>query len=169
MAAPVFHSEGPSPLAGIRFGRWYPDRGADLEVVAARVRPLRLQVLGRLTSANYHARPAAEWGAEYTRLVRRAGLGHVSAIVLLPRSEVIVRQVTLPGVAVSDKEGAIRFQLDTLHPHGDAEVCWGWSALADAAVATSLLEDPSGERQTKPPRRKECSCEGLLSGLRTAP
>jgi hypothetical protein len=41
-------------------------------------------VLGRLTIANYQARPAAQWGAEYKRLVRRAGLGHVSATVLLP-------------------------------------------------------------------------------------
>ena len=110
----------------------------DLEVVAARIRPSRIQVLGRLTITNYRARPAAEWGAEYTRLVRRAGLGHVSATVLLPRREVIVRQVPLPGVAASDKEGAIRFQLDTLHPYGDAEVCWGWSALPDAAVPTPL-------------------------------
>ena len=83
----------------------------------------------------------------------------MSATVLLPRREVIVRQVTLPRVAVSDKEGAIRFQLDTLHPYRDAEVCWGWSALPDAAVPTPPLKDASGERQTRPPRRKKCSCE----------
>ena len=64
----------------------------------------------------------------------------MSATVLLPRREVIVRQVTLPRVAVSDKEGAIRFQLDTLHPYRDAEVCRGWSALPGAAVPTPALE-----------------------------
>lgn len=63
----------------------------------------------------------------------------MSATVLLPRREVIVRQVTLPGVGASDKEGAIRFQLDTLHPYRDAEVCWGWSALPDASVPTPPL------------------------------
>ena len=64
----------------------------------------------------------------------------MSATVLLPRREVIVRQVTLPRVAVSDKEGAIRFQPDTLHPYRDAEVCRGWSALPGAAVPIPALE-----------------------------
>jgi hypothetical protein len=40
---------------------------ADLEVVAARVRPSSIQVLGRLTIHDYAGRPAAEWGAEYNR------------------------------------------------------------------------------------------------------
>ena len=30
-------------------------------------------------------------------------------------------------------EGAIRFQLDSLHPYGDEEICWGWSPLAYGA------------------------------------
>ena len=44
--------------------------GADLEVVAARVRPSRISVLGRLTIPNYAGRPAAEWGAEYSRFLK---------------------------------------------------------------------------------------------------
>ena len=63
----------------------------------ARVRPNRVQVLGRLTIANYAARPAAEWGAEYARFLKSLGAGHLSATVLLPRREVIVRQIALPG------------------------------------------------------------------------
>ena len=54
--------------------------------------------------------------------------------MLLPRREVIVRQIALPGVAAKDLEGAIRFQLDTLHPYGDDEVVWGWSPLAYGGV-----------------------------------
>src|SRR3954453_23392777 len=82
----------------------------DLEVVAARVRASRIQVLGRLTISDYPSRPAAEWGAEYTRFLKRMGAGHLSATVLLPRREVIVRQIALPGVAPKDLEGAIRLQ-----------------------------------------------------------
>ena len=102
---------------------------ADLEVVAARVRPSRIQVLGRLTIHDYAGRPAAEWGAEYNRFLKSAGMSHLSASVLLPRREVIVRQVVLAGVSGKDRAGAIRFQLDALHPYADEEVCWGWSPV----------------------------------------
>src|ERR1700759_2076471 len=98
---------------------------ADLEIAAARVRPSSIQVLGRITIENYAARPAAEWGADYARFVKSHGLQHVSATVLLPRRECIPRPVSLPGVAAGDMENAIRFDLDSMHPYGDQEICWG--------------------------------------------
>jgi hypothetical protein len=90
--------------------------GADLEVAAARVRPSQIQVAGRLTIHDFSTRPAAEWGAEYQRFQKSLGMADQSATVLLPRREVIVRQVALPGVAPKDTENALRLQLDTLHP-----------------------------------------------------
>ena len=111
---------------------------ADLEVVTARVRPSRIDVLGRLIIAGFASRPAAEWGAEYTRFLKSLGASHLSAIVLLPRRDVIVRQLSLPGVAPKDIEGAIRFQIDTLHPYGDEEVSWGWSPLGYGAVLVGI-------------------------------
>jgi hypothetical protein len=83
----------------------------DLEVVAARVRPNGVKVLGRLTIADFAARPAAEWGLEYARFLSPMGLSHVSATVLLPRRDVIVRHLALPGVSGKDVAGAIRFGL----------------------------------------------------------
>src|SRR3974390_3778774 len=83
-----------------------------LEVVVTRVRPNKIAVLGRAVIENYAGRPAAEWGAEYARFLNSTGAGHLSAAVLLPRREVIVRQLALPGIAAKDVEGAIRFQLD---------------------------------------------------------
>ena len=111
---------------------------ADLEVVAARVRPARVQVLGRWIIADYTARPAALWGGEYANFVNSVGMGHLSATVLLPRHAVIVRQLTLPGVSAKDRDSAIRLQLDTLHPYGDEAVCWGWSALGDNTVLMGI-------------------------------
>lgn len=102
---------------------------ASLEVAAARVRPSSIHVLGRTTIQGFTTRPAAEWGMEYARFLKSIGLKHVSATVLLPRREVIARQLALPGVAAKDAESAIRFQLDTLHPYGDEDVCWGWSSV----------------------------------------
>ena len=120
--------------------------GADLEVVAARVRLSRISVLGRLTIPNYAGRPAAEWGAEYSRFLKSLGVGHLSATVLLPRREVIVRQVMLPGVAPKDIESAVRFQLDTLHPYGDDEVSCGWSALPYGAVLVGIVRRSTVDR-----------------------
>ncbi len=110
----------------------------DLEVVVARVRPTGIHVLGRLMIATYAARPASEWGAEYGRFLKSMGVSRLSATVLLPRHEVIVRQIALPGVAAKDIEGAVRLQLDSLHPYGDDVVSWGWSRLDFGAVLVGI-------------------------------
>ena len=118
----------------------------DLEVAAVRVRPTRIQVLGRVTIHNFAGRPAAEWGAEYARFLKSLGAGRMSATVLLPRREAIVRQLALPGVARKDMEGAIRFQLDSLHPYGEDEVAWGWSRLAYGAVLVGIVRRATVEQ-----------------------
>jgi Tfp pilus assembly protein PilN len=110
----------------------------DLEVVVARVRPTGVRVLGRLVIEGFAGRPAAEWGGEYSQFLKSVGAGHLCATVLLPRREAIVRQLALPGVAARDTESAIRLQIDTLHPYGDDEVVWGWSALPDGAVLLGI-------------------------------
>jgi hypothetical protein len=71
----------------------------DLEIVVARVRPSGTKVLGRTVVADFRTRPVADWSAEYHAFLRRTGAGQLSATVLLPRSETIVRQIALPGVA----------------------------------------------------------------------
>jgi len=111
---------------------------ANLEVVAARVRPSRVQVLGRLVIPDFASRPAAEWGAEYEAFLKSLGIGYLSATVLLPRREVIVRQIALPGVARNDLENAIRFQLDSLHPYGEEDILWGWSPLVGSSVIVGI-------------------------------
>ncbi len=119
---------------------------AGLEVAAARVRPSSIHVLGRTTIHGFASRPAAEWGMEYARFLKSIGLKHVSATVLLPRREVIARQVALPGVAAKDVESAIRFQLDTLHPYGDEDVCWGWSRLGASSALVGIVRRSTVER-----------------------
>jgi len=118
----------------------------DLEVAAVRVRPTGIRVLGRVTIRNFAGRPAAEWGAEYARFLKSLGAGRMSATVLLPRRETIVRQLALPGVARKDMEGAIRFQLDSLHPYGEDEVSWGWSRLAYGAVLVGIVRRATVEQ-----------------------
>ena len=118
----------------------------DLEIAVTRVRPNKIQVLGRLTIENYATRRAAEWGAEYARFLKASGAERLSATVLLPRRDAIVRQIALPGVAAKDIEGAVRFQLDTLHPYGEDEVVWGWSSLGSGAVLVGIVLRATMER-----------------------
>ena len=118
----------------------------DLEIVVARVRPTGIHVAGRHVITNYASRPAAEWGGEYTRFLKSLGLSRLSATVLLPRHEVIVRQISLPGVAPKDIDGAIRLQLDTLHPYGDDAVSWGWSRLAFGGVLVGISRQATVDR-----------------------
>jgi hypothetical protein len=119
---------------------------AGLEVAAARVRLSSIHVLGRTTIQGFNSRPAAEWGMDYASFLKSVGLKHVSATVLLPRREVIARHLALPGVAAKDAESAIRFQLDTLHPFGDEDVCWGWSRLGTNAALVGIVRRSTVDR-----------------------
>jgi Tfp pilus assembly protein PilN len=109
-----------------------------LEVAVARVRPAGIQVLGRTSIADFRERPAAEWGAEYAAFLKKCGVAYLSATVLLPRTEVIVRHLAMPGVAAADLEAAIGYQIDSLHPYGEEEVAWGWSRTAEKGILAGL-------------------------------
>jgi Tfp pilus assembly protein PilN len=118
----------------------------DLEVTAVRVRPNGVSVLGTATIHDFSARPAAEWGAEYTQFLRQAGVAHLAATVLLRRRETIVRQIALPGVAARDLSAALALQIDTLHPYGDEEVVSGWSEVAAGGVLIGILRRTALDR-----------------------
>ena len=108
--------------------------GGYLAVTVARVRPSGIKVLGSLTIPRYREQPAAEWGEAYSRFLRKLGHGHLAATVLLPREEVVVRQVQLPGVADRDLEAALRFQIDSLHPFGDDEAAYSSARIGKTAT-----------------------------------
>jgi Tfp pilus assembly protein PilN len=113
--------------------------GRDLEVALTRVRPSAIEVLGRLSIRGFRERRAAEWGAEYTAFLKARGVAHVAATVLLPRQDVIVRQISLPGVVGKDVEAAIALQLDTLHPYGEDDVQYGWTPLERGSVLIGIM------------------------------
>jgi len=120
-----------------------------LRVVIAKVRPGGVDVLGAHVIENYHERPAAEWGAEYAAFLRKHGAGHLSATVLLPRREVIVRLVNLPGVAVKDTEAALQLQIDTLHPYPESDVSWTFARIKGNAVLVGITRQAYVERQVE--------------------
>lgn len=109
--------------AGIEIG------SRDLSVCVAAVRPNGIRVLAAQTIPGFRTRPATEWGAEVAALLRQAGASHVAATVILPRAEVIVRQIALPGVADKEVPAALRYQVDSLHPYGEDEAVYDWARL----------------------------------------
>jgi Tfp pilus assembly protein PilN len=106
-----------------------PQGAEALRVTAVRVRPGGATKLGELTidDASHHA--AGVWGTDYAAFLRQHGVSHAAATVLLPRRDVIVRQLALPGVSDKDLSAAIQFQLDGLHPYADEEAVSSWARL----------------------------------------
>src|SRR5258708_15921072 len=104
--------------------------GEDLNVTVARVRPGGVRILGTLTIKGFRSQPAAEWGATYTSFLKKLRSGYVAATVMLPREDVIVRQVSLPGVADRDVPAALNFQIDSLHPFAEEEAVHHWARFA---------------------------------------
>lgn len=124
-AAPRHRVEARDLLAfgsgvGVRIG------DAGLEVVIARMRPTGARIVAAHTIERVRERPAAEWGREYSEFLARHGAGHLAATVLLPRRDVIVRQIAMPGVADQEIGTALGYQVESLHPYGDEEVAHAW-------------------------------------------
>jgi len=112
---------------GIEIGRH------DLTATAVRVRPSGTRVLGELIIQNFREQAAGDWGATYTRFLKKIGLGHVAATVLLPRQELTVRQVSLPGVSDKDLDAAIRFEIDSLNPYSEEDVACDYARIGHTA------------------------------------
>ena len=104
-------------------------REAELETTIVRVRPSSTAVVGSAAVTEFRTRPAAEWGNELSQFLRKLGFGHVAATVLLPRRDLTVRVVSMPGVSDSDLGGALALDIDSLHPFGDDEVCYSFARL----------------------------------------
>lgn len=121
-------------------------RGADLHVTVARVRPQGVRIMGTALIPRFRERPAADWGDECRRFLVKAGARLLSATVLLPREEVTVRVVALPGVADKDLTAALALQLDTLHPYPEDDIAYdatrlnGTGAVLVATARRSVVE-----------------------------
>ena len=126
---------------GIEIGR------ANLNVLLLKSRPKGAQVLGSLTLRDFREGPASEWGRHYTEFLQKQGAGHLSATVLLPRDEVIVRQIAMPGVAEKDIAAALRFQLDSLHPFPEDDVLHSWARIGKTGeVVVGIVRRSTVER-----------------------
>jgi len=101
-------------------------------VAVVRVRPGGPQILRRRTIERFHERPAAEWAHEFRECVK--GHDPSGVTILLPRRDVIVRHVLLPGVPRREMLGALALRIRALHPFGEDDVAWCWAAVENGAL-----------------------------------
>src|SRR5271169_353668 len=107
-----------------------PHGAESLRVTSVRVRPIGVRVTGALNVENFRHQAAGVWGTDYAAFVRKLDLRSVAATVVLPRQDVIVRQLSLPGVSDRDLTSAIQFQMDGLHPYAEDDVVSSWARLS---------------------------------------
>jgi Tfp pilus assembly protein PilN len=128
---------------GIAMGR------EDLIVTVVRLRPSGARVLGELTIPRFREQPAAEWGEKYAGFLEKLGARHLAATILLPRDEVTVRQVWLPGVADKDLAAAIRFEIDSLNPYSEEEAAYDGARIGKTPyILIGVTRRSSLERYT---------------------
>jgi hypothetical protein len=128
---------------GIEMGR------EDLVVSVVRLRPTGVRVLGGLTIPRFREQPAAEWGEKYASFLQKLGAQHLAATILLPRDEVTVRQVLLPGVSDKDLDAAIRFEIDSLNPYSEEEAAYDGARIGKtASILIGITRRSSLERYT---------------------
>ncbi|HLJ47771.1 MAG TPA: PilN domain-containing protein [Bryobacteraceae bacterium] len=108
---------------GIEIGR------EDLKVTVARVRPGGVRIIGYCTVPKFREHPAGDWGSRYASFLEKLGVSHLTATVLLPREDVIVRQVPMPGVADRDIAAALNYQVDAMHPYAEEEAQHAWARI----------------------------------------
>jgi hypothetical protein len=93
----------------------------DMRAVVVRVRPAGVSLIAETVIQSFRERPAADWGGELQKFLAAHEALPLAAIALLPREEVLLRLVSLPGLSDEDTAAAVRLQADTLHPWGDDE------------------------------------------------
>ncbi|HEX5228140.1 MAG TPA: pilus assembly protein PilM [Bryobacteraceae bacterium] len=121
----------------------------DLTITAVRLRPSGTRVLGELVIPNFREQAAADWGAAYAGFLQKLGVKHLAATVLLPRDEVTVRQISMPGVADKDLESAVRFEIDSLNPYSEEDVAYDWARIGKTpSVLVAISRRSVVERYT---------------------
>ena len=124
-----------------------PHGSESLHISAVRVRPNCARVLGGFTVEDFPHQAAGVWGNDYNAFLRKLGLKHLVATVLLQRHDVIVRHLSLPGVSDRDLAAAIQFQMEGLHPYPEDEVVASWSRLpGTSSVMVAITRRQAIER-----------------------
>ncbi len=120
-------------------------RGDALVATAVKSRSGGVTWLGSKRIEGFRERPATEWGRELSEFLSAGGVAHVALSFVLPRQDVIVRSLQLPPMSAKERQAAVRYQLDGLHPFGEDEVYFTFAPLGgetkgSTPVAVAIAE-----------------------------
>lgn len=123
-------------------------RGDDLEFLCLK-RGLRdIETAGRMRLESYRSMNPAEAGLEYREFLRQMGVSAANAFLALPRSQALMRVLTLPAEAESNLAKTVEYQVDGLHPFDEGAVDYDWTLLQKHAgrlqVAVVMVEKKTG-------------------------
>jgi Tfp pilus assembly protein PilN len=118
-----------------------------LEVMLVRVRPSVVRVMAWKRFPAVQERPADTVGQEIRQFLTEFHCAHLAAHVLLPREDVMVRSLHLPGVPEKDLQSAVDLQLESLHPYAEQPVAFGVTRIpASPAVLVGLCRQEVVDR-----------------------
>jgi Tfp pilus assembly protein PilN len=121
--------------------------GNSLDLMLVQVRPSAVRVRAWKRFPGVLERPADSVGQELRQFLAEFGSAHLAAHVLLPREDVIVRTLHLPGVAEKDLQSAVDLQLESLHPYADQPVSFGVARIPGSpSVLVGLCRQEVTER-----------------------
>jgi hypothetical protein len=105
-----------------------------LTATVVRARPSGVRILGYFAVSGFREKAAGGWGAEYAAFLKKLGAAHLAATVLLPRDEVMMRPLALPGVSDKDLAAAVRFEIDSMNPFSEEESVFDWARVGGSAT-----------------------------------
>lgn len=98
--------------------------GRELRLAVIEKRLSRWSLREVLTVEDHAGLPGDKLAGAIQGFLRRHRAAHAPLVIVLPRSEVIVRQLALPLEAETTLAKAVSYQIDSLHPFEPDEVDW---------------------------------------------
>jgi Tfp pilus assembly protein PilN len=107
-----------------------------LALVSRRLRSVRL--LDTLILPSFRQKPVAEVRSEISAFLSRNRVTHFRGVVVVPREDVIVRQLDLPGQAEANLAKVVEYQVATLVPSESATICYDYCVSGQASQSKNL-------------------------------
>ena len=123
-------------ISSVRLGIAITDDVIRLSLVSRQLNSIQIRDL--LTLSAWQEKSLPDLKSEVTKFLKRNKTSELAAVLSLPRREVVVRQLTLPGDAQSNLAKVLEYQIANLLPAEDALVVYDYSVAKYERNAASL-------------------------------
>jgi Tfp pilus assembly protein PilN len=113
-------------------------QGETLQLALLSRQPRSVRLLELLSIPGFRQRPVPELRNEISGFLRRNQAVHVHCVMVIPREEVIVRQLDLPTQAEANLAKVVEYQSAMLVPSESAAICYDFCASKQTPQSKSL-------------------------------